>query len=127
MPQNIFYKRNIVKIFDLKGSMRGRYAAQVLSRKDVSRQHDGLDGSGHRRRTADNMSDSDSRGGADNSNSDFEGGSGDDARSRERALGTLLDGDFQEFTNGRPMPMNDRAKALFHMSILNVRDATVVL
>jgi hypothetical protein len=32
---------------------------------------------------------------------------------------TLLDGDFLEFTAGRPMPMNDRAKAVFHMSILN--------
>ena len=33
---------------------------------------------------------------------------------------TLLDGDFLEFTGGRPLPLNDRAKALFHMSILNV-------
>jgi len=66
------------------------------------------------------MSDSDSRGGADTA--DYEGGSnaGDDGRARGRSSGTLLDGDFQEFTLGRPMPMNDRAKALFHMSILNV-------
>lgn len=33
---------------------------------------------------------------------------------------TLLDGDFLEFTKGRPLPLNDRAKAIFHMSILNV-------
>lgn len=33
---------------------------------------------------------------------------------------TLLDGDFLEFTNGRPLPLTDRAKAVFHMSILNV-------
>jgi 1-phosphatidylinositol-3-phosphate 5-kinase len=32
---------------------------------------------------------------------------------------TLLDGDFLEFTNGRPLPLSDRAKAVFHMSILN--------
>jgi len=32
---------------------------------------------------------------------------------------TLLDGDFLETTFGRPMPMHDRAKAVFHMSILN--------
>jgi len=32
---------------------------------------------------------------------------------------TLLDGDFMEFTGGRPLPLNDRAKATFHMSILN--------
>jgi 1-phosphatidylinositol-3-phosphate 5-kinase len=33
--------------------------------------------------------------------------------------GTQLDGDFLEFTQGRPMPLNDRAKSLFHMSIQN--------
>lgn len=32
---------------------------------------------------------------------------------------TLLDGDFLETTFGRPMPMHDRAKEVFHMSILN--------
>ena len=32
---------------------------------------------------------------------------------------TLLDGDFLETTHGRPMPMHDRAKEVFHMSILN--------
>eukprot|EP00536_Pseudo-nitzschia_multiseries_P017405 jgi/Psemu1/248128/estExt_Genewise1.C_15360004 len=32
---------------------------------------------------------------------------------------TLLDGDFLETTFGRPMPMHDRAKEIFHMSILN--------
>lgn len=100
--------------------MRGRFAAQVLSRKDGSRQNESLDPSAPRRRSSDNMSDTDSRGGTDNS--DFEGGStvGEDGRARGRSSGTLLDGDFQEFTHGRPMPLNDRAKALFHMSILNV-------
>ena len=41
-------------------------------------------------------------------------------KSKGKSSGTLLDGDFLEFTSGRPMPMNDRAKAVFHMSILNV-------
>ncbi|OEU22087.1 SAICAR synthase-like protein [Fragilariopsis cylindrus CCMP1102] len=36
-----------------------------------------------------------------------------------KGLRTLLDGDFLEETFGRPMPMHDRAKAVFHMSILN--------
>ena len=31
----------------------------------------------------------------------------------------LLDENFLEFTNGRPLPLTDRAKAIFHMSILN--------
>lgn len=35
---------------------------------------------------------------------------------------TLLDGDFLEYTNGRPLPLTDRAKAVFHMSVLNVRN-----
>lgn len=39
---------------------------------------------------------------------------------RSKGSATLLDGDFLEFTAGRPMPMNDRSKAVFHMSILNV-------
>jgi hypothetical protein len=42
------------------------------------------------------------------------------SNSKGQTTGTLLDGDFLEFTVGRPMPMNDRAKAVFHMSILNV-------
>lgn len=42
------------------------------------------------------------------------------------SAGTLLDGDFLEFTNGRPLPLTDRAKALFHMSVLNVSFGRVV-
>jgi hypothetical protein len=32
---------------------------------------------------------------------------------------TLLDGDFLENTNGWPLSLIDRAKAAFHMSVLN--------
>jgi 1-phosphatidylinositol-3-phosphate 5-kinase len=48
--------------------------------------------------------------------------SADTRRTREKgpdAPRTLLDGDFLETTFGRPMPMHDRAKEVFHMSILN--------
>ena len=38
----------------------------------------------------------------------------------EKGPATLLDGDFLGYTLGRPMPLTDRAKALFQMSILNV-------
>ncbi len=34
-------------------------------------------------------------------------------------LTTFLDGDFLEFTGGRPLPLTDKAKSSFHMSILN--------
>jgi 1-phosphatidylinositol-3-phosphate 5-kinase len=37
----------------------------------------------------------------------------------EKGPTTLLDGDFLEFTLGRPMPMTDRGNAVFQMSILN--------
>ena len=52
-------------------------------------------------------------------------GSKDRRKARESSKGsknkgTMLDGDFIEFTGGRPLPMTDRAKAAFHMSILNV-------
>ena len=35
-PQNIFYKKKITKTFDLKGSLRGRFAAQIQNAKDDS-------------------------------------------------------------------------------------------
>jgi len=62
---------------------------------------------------------------------DGSGGTEDNPNSNDREDGatgggadkkgprTLLDGDFLEETFGRPMPMHDRAKAVFHMSILN--------
>ena len=39
---------------------------------------------------------------------------------------TLLDGDFLEFTHGRPLPLTDRAKAVFHMSVLNVSNLSTL-
>ncbi|EED87789.1 hypothetical protein THAPSDRAFT_270069 [Thalassiosira pseudonana CCMP1335] len=63
--QNIFFGRNISKIFDLKGSLQASTDDKLTS------------------------------------------------------IPTLLDGDFLEFTGGRPLPLTDRAKAVFHMSILN--------
>jgi len=50
---------------------------------------------------------------------------GDDKKSGEEGGGedvggtVLLDENFLEFTKGRPLPLTDRARALFHMSILN--------
>jgi Phosphatidylinositol-4-phosphate 5-Kinase len=108
--QNIFYNKNITKTFDLKGSLRGRFAAQI-SRNHEDHSGSNLDTSynggygGTRKRMSDVGMDGTSGGGA---------GRGD-----KKGPSTLLDGDFLEFTMGRPMPMHDRAKAVFHMSILN--------
>jgi hypothetical protein len=122
--QNIFYNRRITKIFDLKGSLRGRFAAQVQSAKDGTQPETPAHSeasSRPRKRGSEHGSDSgfpkldgDSEGGNDGNNG--KAGSGENGE----ATGTLLDGDFLDFTAGRPMPMDDRAKAVFHMSILNV-------
>ena len=37
----------------------------------------------------------------------------------QKSASTMLDGDFLEWSDGRPLPLNDRAKAAFRMSILN--------
>lgn len=113
--QNIFYNKKISKTFDLKGSLRGRFAAQIQRAKDDHNSENanfGNDSSSHRKSRSDYGSDPD----ADSDLSDRDEGQ---ATSSKNDAGTLLDGDFLEFTSGRPMPMNDRAKAVFHMSILN--------
>jgi 1-phosphatidylinositol-3-phosphate 5-kinase len=122
--QNIFYNKNITKTFDLKGSLRGRFASQIRSNYDETNgsNHDtsfnSAPGEGRRRRApGDSGFDGDDD---DHQNSDKEDGPfPNSSSSRKKGPGTLLDGDFLEFTGGRPMPMHDRAKAVFHMSILN--------
>ena len=117
-PQNIFYNRRITKIFDLKGSLRGRFAAQVQSAKDGTQPETPAHSeasSRPRKRGSEHGSDAGFFPKLDG-DSEGEDGSGEDGQ----VTGTLLDGDFLEFTAGRPMPMDDRAKAVFHMSILNV-------
>lgn len=103
--QNIFYNKKISKIFDLKGSLRGRFAAQ---RKDESSQEES-----NAKAKYNNVADSDN-------NSILDGPEQTILPTIKRdGPATLLDGDFLEFTSGRPMPLTDRAKALFQMSILN--------
>lgn len=101
--QNIFYQRKITKIFDLKGSLRGRFTAQKAD--DTTDDDD----------KADLLDKEDRRPGSPI------GGEADKAKSESGPSTTLLDGDFLDFTQGRPMPLTDRAKAVFQMSILNVR------
>ncbi len=48
-----------------------------------------------------------------------EGVKDDDGGESEPSASTLLDGDFLEFTGGRPLPLTDLAKAAFHISIQN--------
>lgn len=151
--QNIFYGRNIARIFDLKGSLRGRFTRQGQSslekekgssddkheRKADSRKST----TKHRRSDSSSSDDSESHSSDDDSRSsqsdsrnsvdsdqesaNHQQSSGPsktttaefDKTEKEASIPTLLDGDFLEFTNGRPLPLTDRAKAVFHMSILN--------
>jgi hypothetical protein len=127
--QNIFYGRKISKIFDLKGSLRGR-----LTRKgNLDEENKSRKKSSQYRRTKSDNSDSDSYSGDDDDDDTLSTSSGGiekdekdltDLEKTEKtdkgtSLPTLLDGDFLEFTSGRPLPLTDRAKAVFHMSILN--------
>jgi hypothetical protein len=119
--QNIFYNRKITRIFDLKGSLRGRFAAHMRS----STKDEATDTPSHASEASSsqkgrNFSGSDRSGrGVDRSGAN-DGKEKDGSSVPESGPATLLDGDFLEFTLGRPMPMTDSAKAVFQMSILNV-------
>ncbi len=141
--QNIFYNKKITKIFDLKGSLRGRFAAHLKNyhedpsgRDTNAGKYAGSEAGGGQRRYASDGSGYDAREGSASNNPSAIGNNGEDLLSHERddsldgkrtgskkegpdAPRTLLDGDFLETTFGRPMPMHDRAKEVFHMSILN--------
>jgi len=128
--QNIFYNKKISKTFDLKGSLRGRFAAQMKNNHEDHSNHSYAKNSsgysadipgGNRRQVSE--SGYDVGGGTDDDNlNGYDREDGDTRRTKREgpdAPRTLLDGDFLETTFGRPMPMHDRAKEVFHMSILN--------
>ena len=115
--QNIFYNKSITKTFDLKGSLRGRFATRKAT-DEVNFEAAGAAETGRKRHSETATEDGESEFGSE----------------REELVvrlkgnsGTLLDGDFLEFTAGRPMPMHDRAKAVVHMSILNVSCAFAMM
>lgn len=135
--QNIFYNKKITKIFDLKGSLRGRFAAHLKN-------HHAEDPGSSNNNNAGKPTGSETPTGGQRlaSDSGYEGRGADGIKANEEdnlqnleadestntnktkkegpaAPRTLLDGDFLETTFGRPMPMHDRAKEVFHMSILN--------
>jgi Phosphatidylinositol-4-phosphate 5-Kinase len=164
--QNVFYNRKISKIFDLKGSLRGRFASQMQQgqtsmHQNINKQFSNHvvvdDGASFHGRDAiktsfgrgskgtgpmesDSVHSSSSNSLVDEPVDELEGSIANRVTSMNnqaltkpvdnRKLGpqssvshehmsTLLDGDFLEFTSGRPMPLTDRAKAVFQMSILN--------
>jgi hypothetical protein len=127
--QNIFFGRNISRVFDLKGSLRGRFAKNLS--QNVEKNKRSVQRPKKRSVTFGSDSDmsSDEEGELFTSYHDSQDEEGvtyatgqDEPSSGESkpAVSTFLDGDFLEFTGGRPLPLTDRAKAAFHMSILNV-------
>jgi len=128
MP-NIFFGRNISITFDLKGSLRGRFAKikekgdpKVTSESKAARR--GFESPF----SSGSESDDDNKSSTSGSSEENEAapselrqrGAQDATHKSSTATSTVfLDGDFLEYTNGRPLPINDRSKALFHNSILN--------
>ena len=100
------------KIFDLKGSLKGRFAKLLSQNKEKS-------GPRAVPKRMNTMYDSDASSDEEGEHSPLDSGFYDEEGAKEGSS-TLLDGDFLEFTGGRPLPLTDRAKATFHMSILNV-------
>ena len=117
--QNIFFGRKISKTFDLKGSLRGRFARNMLTNRDGNQSETIHSESLHSRRRSSVDSDDDSVEDTSSSDGIKDESSGVNSGLEGSQSTTLLDGDFLEYTNGRPLPLSDRAKAVFHMSVLN--------
>ena len=143
--QDIFYGRKIGMVFDLKGSTRNRYVNQKGAGDDggtpAATPRNSTNGAGvPEERFTDGGTPVGETGGKKfwddgekslkdvDSMKDFH--SSNDGRERfgegsQAAPGedlkdqVLLDENFLEFTKGRPLPLTDRARAIFHMSILN--------
>jgi 1-phosphatidylinositol-3-phosphate 5-kinase len=99
--QNIFYGRKISTVFDLKGSLHGRCTRQGNAEKET---RSSKKPKHHERSNSESTSGSQSIFGGEEDND---------------PIATLLDGDFLEFTSGRPLPLTEQAKNVFHMSIWN--------
>ena len=115
-------------MFDLKGKVRGRFAKQtsqsedknssqskkkmkrksMTSGSDTEYSSDDDDGTGMGTST---YRDSDDEEGVTYSVGQEDPSSASTPSESKPAMSTLLDGDFLEFTNGRPLPLTDRAKA----------------
>lgn len=91
--ENIFYKRNITRVFDLKGSSRARYVEISGARGD-----DLDDALVKRRRARRNKQ---------------------TPPARTDSQQVLLDDNLMELTRGRPFPLKHRAKLYFDKAALN--------
>lgn len=125
--ENLFYKRNITKIFDLKGSSRNRYvdvAGAPLMNFEKALQE--------RREFKTHMFSRETRSRATSAPPpEPEADSGIaplpsemhanlyPASMKRKCTQTLLDDNFVELTQGRPFPLKYRAKVYFQKAVLN--------
>lgn len=119
--QNIFYNKKITRVFDLKGSLRGRFTAQMPTVKEDERSET-TNPERWRENPLSRRNSSVNPSSGSESNSIVDEAEESQKQAKKEPLSgpaVLLDGDFLEFTMGRPMPLTDRAKAVFQMSILN--------
>ena len=103
----------------MKGSLRGRFTARVENAKEEGQ----FDAPNPERWSENPLNRPTSGAQPSDNNSIVDGESVDESQKQKESQSgpsVLLDGDFLEFTSGRPMPLTDRAKAVFQMSILNV-------
>lgn len=122
--QNIFHGRKISRVFDLKGSLRGRFTQQSTEKDSGGKAPTTTSkhfGSSNDLAEMDQHSIDDAIAKARDPDTDhaFRKQNMNDGDYVGPSVPTLLDGDFLEFTGGRPLPLSDRSKAAFTMSILN--------
>ena len=110
----------------MKGKVRGRYAKQNLnytSEKSKSQlsQKNRSSGSDSEASSDEEDAPTSFRDSVDDEGLFYAKGQDEVPDSESKpTVSTFLDGDFLEFTRGRPLPLTDKAKATFHFSILNV-------
>jgi hypothetical protein len=130
MP-NIFYGRNVSYTFDLKGSLRGRHTKikeKITDKNEFVSQVGTYTKDSHV--SYGSESDDDNHSSTDGSLDEKEEAPSKEESKRisaqmithktSQASSTVyLDGDFLDFMCGRPLPMVDKSKTLFNMSIGN--------
>ena len=125
-----FIGRNISITFDLKGSLRGRFAEikekgdngaseSKAVRHEVESPFSSGSESDDENKSSTSVSSEENEGAPPREES-RQRGTSDTAQKISQSTSTVfLDGDFLEFTGGRPLPMDDKSKVLFQMSICN--------
>jgi len=111
--QNLFHSRDMTRVFDLKGSTRSRYVKPPVAPGNTAA------GGAAAATAAGGASDTD--GGDKDSEADGEadGEAPGAVAEKEKVTVVQLDENLMEFTEGRPLPLHDIAKAYLNAAVLN--------